>query len=278
MRRSRGTNFLIEDDVFFGITLEADFTAEHEYGVKGITKAFGIPRDDRSKIGIERYIITEISTHLTLLKKGKRKVKEALLFFHTYDRIAEIMRLYKKNREEAKAEEYPNKDFFSWNELVSWQDPPQACSAWDENSFGVRAFSEEQVAQLEEVYEAFLSGDIAIWIGGGGPFNAGGMHLIIVSKMPNHIKQMLWSEHVEDNRIEDAVVKTGIREELKAAGKGYYALSPRFWKDEQGNEELKFFLNPHNQQKYDHGWFTVEELRQWTNEQGPVIKTEAKVS
>jgi hypothetical protein len=277
MRRSRGTNFLVEDGIFFGITLEADFTAEHEYGVKGITQAFGIPREDRSKIGIERYTITEISTNLTLAKKGKRKIKEGLLFFHTYGSLQEELRQYKKKAQDPKAEEYPNKEFFGWNELVSWKEPPEACSSWDEQSFGVRAFDPEQVAQLEEVYNAFLSGDMAIWIGGGGPFHAGGMHLIIISKMPKHIQDMLVTDHIEDNRIEEAVIKTGIRDELKAAGRGYYALSPRFWKDEQGNEELKFFLNPHSQNQYNYGWFTVEELRQWINGQGPVIKTEAKV-
>lgn len=56
---------------------------------------------------------------------------------------------------------------------------------------------------------------------------------------------------------------------------GYYCLKPR-WVSE--NEKLQtrypviFFLNPMRQREHDYGWFTVEELEQWTEGRGPVMK------
>src|SRR5690606_5349289 len=105
---------------------------------------------------------------------------------------------------------------------------------------------------------------------GGGPFHTGGLHFIIVSKTPDHIKQMLWLEHTDSNRILEAVEEIGIEEDLKAAGKRWFALSPRFFKDEAGNEIIKFWLNPMEQHLNDSGWFTEEELRQWIKDEGPI--------
>lgn len=33
-----------------------------------------------------------------------------------------------------------------------------------------------------------------------------------------------------------------------------------------------FWLNPMNQKKYNHGWFTIEELQQWAKDNGPIVK------
>ena len=64
-------------------------------------------------------------------------------------------------------------------------------------------------------------------------------------------------------------VATGIEEVLKAAGKKWYALSPG-WRDKR-KQHVDFFLNPCEQERYDFGWFTVEELRQWARDEGPVL-------
>ena len=263
MRRSRETTFWVEDNIFFGITLGADFCSEHEWGVKTINSLFGIKNTDESLMGIERYTINEISANLAFLKKGKRKISEALLYFDYTNSLPKALG----------DKSYPGKDFFDRKWLFSYKEPEGATSAWDEGSFAIRGFTQEEINRIEEVYNAFLNKDIAIWVGGSGPFGGGGLHLIIASKMPDYHKQKLWADHVEDKRINDVVNKTGIKQELEAAGKKYYALKPGFFLDENGNEFIKFFLNPQEQNTNNYGWFTVEELQQWTKGDGPIPKT-----
>ena len=41
--------------------------------------------------------------------------------------------------------------------------------------------------------------------------------------------------------------------------------------DDTGN--LRFFLNPREQNRYNHGWFSLEELKAWAGDTGPIIKT-----
>lgn len=269
MRRSRETNFLIEGDVFYGITLGADWTAEHEWGIKTTQEAFGIDAQDESKLGIERYIMTKLPASINLLEKGRRKIKEVLLYFNAHGSILEEAKNYLLK------DNYPNKEYFNYKYLNSWQEPQEVASAWDEKSFAIRVFSQEEITKIRELKEAFIAGDIAIWVGGKTFFGGGGMHLIIASKMPQLYKDQLYKDHVEQKKLNDAVKQLTIIQELKDAGKKYFALQPSFFKNENGEEYLKFFLNPLNpmgQNIYNSGWFTIEELRQWIQGAGPILK------
>ena len=67
------------------------------------------------------------------------------------------------------------------------------------------------------------------------------------------------------------------QEAQKKAGLSWYALKPAwrdFFEDPVYQSEYKviFFLNPEGQNKYNSGWFTVEELLQWIKGKGPVIR------
>ena len=77
-------------------------------------------------------------------------------------------------------------------------------------------------------------------------------------------------------RLQTTAEKTGIAKKLKKAGLGWYALKPAwrdFFKDPVYRSKYKviFFLNPEEQDKYNSGWFTVEELLQWIKGKGPVM-------
>ena len=78
-------------------------------------------------------------------------------------------------------------------------------------------------------------------------------------------------------RLQAAAEKTGIAKKLKKAGLGWHALQPAwrdFFKDPVYRSRYKviFFLNPEGQDKYNSGWFTVEELLQWIKGKGPIIR------
>lgn len=76
----------------------------------------------------------------------------------------------------------------------------------------------------------------------------------------------------EHKRLLAAAAATGIEQRLKAAKRGWYALSPG-WVDER-KQEVHFFLNPMEQPRYNHGWFTVAELDAWAAGHGPVMKSD----
>ena len=80
----------------------------------------------------------------------------------------------------------------------------------------------------------------------------------------------MWYDADEDyHKLKLAAESTGLEAYLKSRGKRWFALSPRWANDEKSG--VRFWLNPQEQQKYSAGWFTVDELREWADERGPVI-------
>ncbi|MFA6407274.1 MAG: hypothetical protein WCV80_01030, partial [Candidatus Paceibacterota bacterium] len=63
-------------------------------------------------------------------------------------------------------------------------------------------------------------------------------------------------------------------DELKKAGIGYFALSPR-WKDET-KKEIVFWLNPREQRENNYGWFSAADLKLWIKGKGPIPKKPKK--
>lgn len=72
-------------------------------------------------------------------------------------------------------------------------------------------------------------------------------------------------------RLKEVVDKTNIYSILENAGKKYFALSVK-WKDEK-REDIIFWLNPMEQDKYNYGWFTINDLKDWAQNKGKIIMT-----
>jgi hypothetical protein len=109
---------------------------------------------------------------------------------------------------------------------------------------------------------------------------------------PDFIQEM-YDVDVDHNRLQEADSRTGIREFLKRAGEqqkapsrtfgkkfDYYALRPAWAgsiKSTKDGEirtdyDVIYFLNPCHQDHNNHGWFTVEQLMEWTEGRGPIPK------
>lgn len=58
-------------------------------------------------------------------------------------------------------------------------------------------------------------------------------------------------------------VKTVLRDQ----GKEWYSLERWQWMD----GEIRFWLNPKDQELYHTGWFSVDDLIAWSRERGPVL-------
>lgn len=141
-------------------------------------------------------------------------------------------------------------------------------SYWGDDSFCIEVWGTERVKALKEIYEAFIAGRCAVSLSGSeNPFAGSGLCFTLIDKLSTDYKVEVLQSDLQYKRLIETFEATGIEKKLKDAGKRWYALSPRFDK----NGELKAFLNPQEQSKYTHGWFSIEELSLWAEDKGPVL-------
>lgn len=294
MRRGEHNKGVIrENDAFYAISLGADFTAEHEWGIRGIQSRLGI-NDDEKILGIRRRRISDGSrVHYV---EGDKYV---LLFcdgYHTPDELAKNYSPDKLDRMVKEAKHYPfDSDGLSvgkkYDRSGSHIDPDwEFTGAWCENSFGILASKEKLGKEMRQLKEAFDKNDVAIWVGGSAfGFDNGGLVISIESKVPkDKKKQML--DHDKDRRdLKKAAEKTGIKKKIDKVNEdykkahpheaaaflhapcSYMALSPA-WIGEgfESKHPVMFWLNPNDQQNNGWGWYTVEDLELWIEGKGPI--------
>ena len=237
MRRGRDCGIVIHEGVFVGFCLGADYCAEHEWGIKGIRREYGI---DPEKDGFEGRKITQLPEHF------KYDDKKNMISSTRYGSLGELI---------------PLERLKDWGEDMS--------GAWDEGTFAV-VVVDEYKEQLKELAEAFKRHDIVVTIGGRQAFANGGLNLLIYSRIPKEVKDDAVKESRKHNELLKAVKKTGIEETLKKAGKRYFALSPK-WKDYE-KKEIMYWLNPMEQDIHNYGWYTLEDLKLWAKNKGPIPK------
>lgn len=261
MRRARNAEFYIENGKVYGINLGADSTAEHEWGIKKLNKMFGVGdvkkgifARNKPVLGVDLRTITKYPEECLYYGIITINNKEyTYLICYSYD-LGEITEDRLKN-----FELYPN----------SFRENQSIFTSWDEGSFGILV-DETYKESLAELYEAFKRKDIMFAIGASEVFRNGGLLLVVRSEMSKEEIDNLYEKDLDYFNLQKAAEDTGIKKILKEAGKGFYALSPR-WKDE-GKTEVIFWLNPYEQNVHNFGWFTVDELKQWANNEGPVMK------
>lgn len=257
--RSARDNALLKDDngTVIGINLGADYCAEHEWGIEKLQTLFGIPN---SGFGIERRKATETPGGGTL----GRYVKLIDTNKHTVLVVSEDV----------------NEHYFSLKHcyLDYRYKGEELLTAWDSKSFGISGVTKEDREAIRKIYWAIADKDIAIWTGGGGVFQNAGLVIAIASLVPADKKQMLYDADVDRDLLLKAAEKTGIAKKLEKAGKRYMALSPKWNTTIKNLSDSKynvvFWLNPSDQQRNNYGYFTVENLEQWIEGEGPIPKKE----
>ena len=90
----------------------------------------------------------------------------------------------------------------------------------------------------------------------------------LASRIPESFLKGWEAADRENYEMEQEVVKSGIRDLLKAAGKRYFALSRPHHNKKDG--ELTFWLNPYDQQENNSGWFTLTDLKEWAEGKGKI--------
>ena len=271
MRRGNDSGLLFDGSTFVGVNLGADFTSEHECGIKDIRQAFGMPDpDDSSIVGLPRRTVTRSPDSVFFDERGD----EAWL-------VAGVTVWGKTDEEKlARAREFYMQDR---GELMlhggyRGRDKDTLATAWDEKSFGIHVRGKENIAHLKTLRDALAKNDAAIWRGGGHVFQNAGLVVAIASRVPAEGAKKMKDADEDYIKLKKAAAKTGIADRLKKAGKRYYALSPR-WADlistRDGDvktaHKVMFWLNPMEQEIHNAGWFTVEQLDEWAQNKGPVM-------
>jgi len=252
-----------ESGEFCGVNLSSDFCAEHEWGIKDLQRVFGIRGEG---YGVDRRRVTQV----ILEHEVKIEWGSALRFFEVKGGhwcLAYGMVNYLKSIEE---KGYSTELFL--NNKTSYQKADEIAAAWDVKSFGVMVRKKDK-DKLEAVFKALCDKDAAIMLGGGGVFQNAGLCLFIVSKLSQSALDLMRDVDLDREKLKKAGEVTGIETVLKSAGRSWFALRAAWIRDKSASKHpVWFWLNPQEQDRYEAGWFTVEDLLQWTENKGPVLK------
>lgn len=262
-----------------GFSLGFDFCAEHEHGTKFIKQALGIAETTHPR-GVPGRTMTQMPPCLGFVtytwrsndRRFKKGMPAALLYCSDDPRYAtklpttaqELVRFFGVTFY-ADALKDPKRYKPEQHDIVS---------AWsNQGGFAVHVRGEENVRRLTELRAAFERHDVSVADAAVMGFRRKAPSLIINSRLPSEVVSQVLADDEAHLRLHEAVSQSGIEQELQAAGKRWYALSPR-WSQEEGSE-LHFYLSPQDQRRYDSGWYTLAELREWAQEQGPIVQSRA---
>lgn len=263
-----------EDGNAYGVLLAADYTAEHEYGLREIRMHLGLTTEPKC---FDDRCISEpfVSEYFKIGTEEKKIRKKMWLDDHPRGKtvVSDTFTLTLGDHAISSA------DFY----CIRYREV-EISGAWSWSNFIVRGHGKEAMAVVKMLAEGLETGDFGIWVGGGSdnPFNRGGLCLVRPSLVPQSLKDLMNARDADRIALEKTAQKTKIEKVLEKAGRGYFALSPRWNKpDEEGKRrheskfDVVFWLNPREQSKYKSGLFTVEDLKAWALDLGPIIKDAA---
>lgn len=294
MRRGNGGGIRrTEDGLIESVNMGADFTSEHEWGIKELAHDFGL--DKTATPGIPRRTITRVPRGLILNPEERiiayegryRAGGEPQLGKHSLDELRFFDPLEPRTPDEVVRKNEGDPLFTS----------AESQGAWSEGDFAVRFRKTEQgTKDVLDLFKAFEDLDIAFLFQnvGNNPFARAGLNLVIVSRLPQEIVDDLAEKDADHDRLLVEAKATGIEAELEAANPkaegnswvrgdkpfSWFALKPA-WADtikSTKRGELKteypviFFLNPLHQDRNNAGWYTVEDLKAWIRGEGPIPK------
>lgn len=260
MRRTyHGKSWLTHEEELYGINLGADFCSEHEWGIKDLRTMLGV-----KKTILENRFLGIIKKEVPVFGIEARRIHDIT---HVVSSTCREMRMF--GVYDGRHQDWLNHKFDDAEPHLLKSDDFYA--EWGENGFVL--FSKD-IARMDILKTAVLKSDFGIFLGGGGVFSNSGLNLVIISKMPDIMKNNIYKSDEDAYELNTKAEATGIREELTKAGKEFFALSPR-WVDDK-KKDIKFWLNPDNQQMYNHGLYSIAELKQWIKEEGPIIKLKTK--
>lgn len=257
---SHGTKLLKSEDKIVGISLGHDICSEHEVGIAGIKKTFGIGLT--KTIGIRKNSIVRGQVHKSDLIKGEK-------LYRVYSSVR-VSTLHPTKLKRITS--HP------MGEEVS------IIAAWDENDFFFAIENvHPEVKEFLTLFEDALDNKDVV-VASVPDLETSGLSFIIFSLLPYEIvgKGISKAKKEQDaQRLFDASKavklllknKEAFDKEHKDSTDNpfrYFALSPRL--DEDG--KLIMWLNPYHQQHLSSGWFSEEDIQEWaTGTPGKIIQS-----
>lgn len=262
-------------DEVVGLSLGHDMCAEHEWGVKALHQALGLTGglgvEGRTATQAAPFFRFETYKHSLPKERGSLKAPEkwpaAVLCVKAYtsdwdtdptDSVLDLVKNYRLR--------------FLGNPGDRWykSERDNISTAWSQEGFIIHVRGEENVKHLTELAQLFRKNDLALADPHVLGFSRSGLSVVAPSRMLPEEKAKVMEDDVAMAKLVAAAKATGIEEVLKDAGKHYYALSPA-WTDES-QTAVRFYLNPREQKKFNFGWYTVDQLKAWANDAGPILK------
>lgn len=249
MRQSYDSKLIYnKDNKVVAVSFGAGGCAEHEWGIKELREDFGLPDPSPEAIGLARRATTAVPDHMSWQDAGKKGSG-----------------IYCPKRP-WRGDPPSKPDLSRYNASPLY-------TAWDASSFAVYSTDKKTIADLKEVFDTLQQRNAAIWLGGGSnTFSYPGLVVAIASRLPDDVLRAWEEADTTAIKLKEAALATGIEAKLKAAGLGYFALSPRFAKD----GSLSFWLNPYEQRIHESGWMTLQDLEDWILGKGKCMKKGGK--
>lgn len=258
---------------FCGVNLGSDFTSEHEWGIDGIKASFGINNTVKKRMPGSRlfsFIFKDKTVQLFGIDARKMTVRPDGLtvlnqngvmglghYDWNYNNLTD--RWFSTHmKDSVRLINEKNHEFVAW---------------WSGKGFFLASKDKDK---LEKIMEAIAEKDLAFILGSRKAFSNGGLILAISSKLDSEVLEELENGDRDYYEVLKASESSGIHKVLKESNKTYYALSPS-WRTSEGKRELVFWLNPANQHLYNAGWYTVDELKQWAKDEGPIMKESKEI-
>jgi len=142
-------------------------------------------------------------------------------------------------------------------------------AAWGAEGFAVHVRGERNIEMLERLYEAIVSRDVAV-LAPAKHSGTGPVRLLLASQMTVEDQAQLVAADQEYRELMRAVLATGIFPRLAQFDRGFRSLTPAWFDEKQ--DEVIFLLEPDFPNAFNSGWFTLEELDDWTRDRGPVMR------
>jgi hypothetical protein len=275
MREARNPLIITVGEKLVGLNLGADFCAEHEWGIKGIRRQFGINYEltKRNK-GVDRHLVTEIPD--SFMRGGFTKEKRDWIALTSYNR-----RWSEESFPMSSAKELVNdwkiksieRSIAEWKQSeVDPYPPAPILSKWDESDFMIVVEKKNKYI-LDEIQKAMEENDCLIFLGGGGVFQNAGLTFMIKSRMPKEaIDNFLTKDETQLLVKKYDAKQERLKNKLKKAGKQWIALSPKLASERNMTTKypIVYWLNPMDQRNNRSAWVTVEDLKDWLKDEGKI--------
>lgn len=265
MRQGYNNKIILFNEQRIGINLGADYCAEHEWGIEGIKESFLVGRN------------FSFFEKMWMFFSGKKPKKYGL------DR--RIISCCPKNlfwfeKINASSSEIEKKLFSGLYFYVGMQTPPKRLltdfvrfdeslvTGWSDNGFYIASSNIEEIEYIKLLFDNFKKKNIVIYLGNNAlPFENKGLIIAIADKLSTAVVEDWKNKDIDNEKLYEEFHKTNIEVKLAAANKKYYALKPR----REKNGSLIFWLNPMEQNKYNFGWYSLQDLENWANDKGRIL-------